>query len=272
MELNIKTKDNTKLHVIDFAIAQPKAVVAIVHGFGEHSGRYTHWANYFNQAGFACIGFDLRGHGKSEGKRGYVPKFDIFWDDLDYFLAEVQTRYPALPVILYGHSLGGCIVLSYLVNRKPRLAAVVATSSFIRLAFKPSPILVALGKFTNLFYPAFTQKSDLDTKHLSRDAKVVSDYENDPLVHGDVSSGLGIGMLIQGEQLAHYQGHIETPLLLTHGAQDQVTSPEGTKAFYQNTTGNRTLKIWENLYHETHNEPEQKEVFDYTLNWINANI
>lgn len=268
--MNFKTKDGLNLVARNWAIEKPKAVVAIVHGLGEHCGRYEHWAGYFNQAGYACMAFDLRGHGKSEGNRGYTPSFATLWDDVDYFLAEVQTNYPALPVVLYGHSLGGCICLSYLIERKPRLAAVVATSPVIQLAVKPSPVLMFLGRLTNKIYPAFTQDSQLNTKHISRDPKEVAAYENDPLVHSKLSSALGIGMLEQAAQLAQYQGHINIPLLLTHGTADQITSSEGTKTFYQNTTGNRTLKLWEGLFHETQNEIEKKEVFDYTLAWIEA--
>lgn len=264
----MQTKDSIQLHTQSYPVASPKGVIAIVHGLGEHGARYAHWAKYFNEANFACVTLDLRGHGKSEGKRGFAPNFETLWDDVDYFLAEVRKTFPTIPLFLYGHSLGGCIVLSYFLHRKPRLTGIIATSPFITLGFKPSAFMIAMGKLMNKIYPGFTQDNQLNTKHISRDAAVVEAYENDPLVHSKLSSGLGVGMLTQGEFIHHYKGNIETPMLLMHGSEDKLTNPEGTKAFYNNTTGTRTLKIWDGLYHETHNEPEQREVFAYQLQWI----
>ncbi len=264
----MQSKDGIQLHTQTYGVAQAKGVVALIHGLGEHGARYTHWAAYFNAANYAVVTLDLRGHGLSEGKRGFAPNFDILWDDVDYFLAEVQTQFPATPVFLYGHSLGGCIVLSYLLQRNPRVKGVIATSPYITLGFKPSPIMVALGKMMFKIYPAFIQDNQLNTSDLSRDEKVVNSYESDPLVHAKLSAGLGVSMLAQGEFIHNFKGNITTPLLLIHGSADKITNPEGTKDFYNNTTGNRTLKIWEGLFHETHNEPEQREVFAFTEKWM----
>jgi alpha-beta hydrolase superfamily lysophospholipase len=265
----MQSKDGIQLHTKTYTVAQPKGVVALIHGLGEHGARYAHWAAYFNTANYAVVTLDLRGHGLSEGKRGFAPNFDILWDDVDYFLADVQMQFPSTPVFLYGHSLGGCIVLSYLLHRNPRVKGVIATSPYITLGFKPSPIMVALGKMMFNIYPAFSQDNQLNTSDLSRDEKVVKAYEADPLVHAKLSAGLGVSMLAQGEFIHNFKGNITTPLLLVHGAADKITNPEGTKDFYNNTTGNRTLKIWDGFYHETHNEPEQREVFEFTKSWMN---
>lgn len=265
----MQSKDGLELFIQQYDITAPKGMIALVHGLGEHGGRYVHWAKYFNEAGYALMTFDLRGHGKSEGKRGFVPSFDALLDDVTLFIAEAQSRYPAIPIFLYGHSLGGCIVLSYLLHRKPRLKGVIATSSFITLGFKPSPIMVGIGKLMNKIYPAFTQDNQLDINHISHDANVVKAYADDPLVHSKLSSALGIGMLEQGDFIHNYKGNIDTPLLLVHGSDDKITNPQGTIDFYNNTSGNRTLKILEGLYHETHNEPQQHEVFEQILGWVN---
>lgn len=265
----MQSKDGLELFVQQYEITAPKGVIALVHGLGEHGGRYAHWAKNFNEASYAFMTFDLRGHGKSEGKRGFTPNFEALWDDVTLFIAEAQNCYPSIPLFLYGHSLGGCIVLSYLLHRKPRVSGVIATSPFITLGFKPSPIMVGSGKLMNKIYPAFTQDNQLNINHISHDESVVKAYAADPLVHSKLSSALGIGMLEQGEFIHQYKGNIETPLLLVHGSEDKITNPQGTIDFYNNTTGNRTLKIWEGLYHETHNEPERREVFEQILGWVN---
>src|SRR5512137_2011524 len=112
----------------------PKAVVCLVHGLGEHTGRYAHVAAALNDAGYALLGFDLRGHGKSGGPRGHTPTYDALMDDIGRLLAEAGQRYPGQQQFLYGHSLGGNLVLNYALRRKPGLAGVIATSPALRPA------------------------------------------------------------------------------------------------------------------------------------------
>jgi alpha-beta hydrolase superfamily lysophospholipase len=270
--MKFQTKDGLQLFCTHWEIANPKAVIALVHGLGEHSGRYNHWAKMFNQEGYAVVGLDLRGHGQSGGKRGFVPHYDSFLDDIDVFLSEIKKMYPISKIVLYGHSLGGGQVLTYLLRKNNQLDAIIATGSFITLAFKPNPLLVLLGKLMVKIAPGFTQNNQLDVKMLSKDAAVVSAYKNDPLVHDRLSSMLGIGSLEAGKFLYRYKGEINTPTLLLHGSEDKTTNPEGTITFYHNTTGNRTLKIFSNLFHEIHNEPEQKEVFAYISYWLKMQV
>ncbi len=267
-----KTTDNLNLFYNDWTIENPKAVVALVHGLGEHIMRYDHWAKKFNSEGFAVVGADSRGHGKSEGNRGHIPDYEQFMTDVNSLIEEAKKLYPNKKIILYGHSLGGAQVLNYLVKRQPELSAVVSTSPFITLAEKPNPVVLFLGKITRSIVPGFTQENQVNPNYVSRDPKVVQDYINDPLVHGKLSSALGIDALNAGKFLNEYKGEIKTPTLLIHGSDDKLTNPEGTLSFYNNTTGNRTLKIFPNLAHETHNEPEKDMVFAYILGWLNGVI
>ena len=114
-----------------------KAIACLVHGLGEHSGRYAHVGAALNVAGYALLGFDLRGHGKSGGPRGHTPSYETLMDDIGRLLAEARQRYPGQPQFLYGHSLGGNLVLNYALRRKPGLAGVIATSPAIRTATPP---------------------------------------------------------------------------------------------------------------------------------------
>ena len=267
--MKFQTKDGLQLFCNNWEVANPKAVIALVHGLGEHTMRYAHWAKMFNEKGYAVVGLDIRGHGQSEGKRGFVPYYDILLDDIEVFLGEIKKMYPTTSkVFLYGHSLGGGQVLNYSLRREHNLTGVIVTGSLITLSFKPNPVMLFLGRLTLKIMPGFTQNNQVNTKALSRDMAVVTAYENDPLVNDSLSSALGIGSLEAGEFLNNYKGEIKTSTLLLHGSEDKLTNPEGTITFYNNTTGDRTLKIFPNLFHEIHNEPEKQEVFDVIFNWL----
>jgi alpha-beta hydrolase superfamily lysophospholipase len=159
---------------------RPRAVVCLVYGLGEHSGRYTHVADQITQAGYSLIAFDLRGHGQSEGPRGHTPSYEALLNDVNFFLNEVDKNFPELPLFLYGHSLGGNLVLNYVIRRQPKLKGVIATAPWLRLAFEPPSFKIILAQITNYIWPSFSQKNGLDTKVLSRDPEVVHAYENDP--------------------------------------------------------------------------------------------
>ena len=245
-----------------------KAVICLVHGLGEHCSRYQHMAEYYTNKGIAVVANDHLGHGKSEGKRGYVTGFNDFMDDVGRLLEEADSRFPNIPVFLYGHSMGGNFVLNYLLRKKPKIAGVIATGPWIKLGFGPSAFLIFLGKITRKIAPGFTQKNSLDVTHLSHDKEVVKKYVNDPLVHDKITSIVGMEMMDAAQYLLDNAGQIDIPLLLMHGSGDKITSAEGTKEFADKAYGDVTLKLWEGWYHEIHNEVEKEQVFDFTYNWL----
>lgn len=272
-EFSIKAKDGIQLYAQGWEPVQSsRGCVIIVHGIGEYSGRYAHVAEALNQAGYAVIAFDLRGHGKSEGKRGHTPTFEMLLDDLNLLIAETDRRYPGSPTFLYGHSLGGTIVMSYTLTRKPELAGVIATGPSLRLAFDPPPAKIALGRLMDKILPAFTMPSGLETKALSHDPEVVQKYENDPLVHDKVSGRLFFGFMDAGSRLLTQAADFPLPLLLMHGGLDRLTSPQGSQEFAQKMGEKCTLKIWDGLYHEIHNEPEKDQVLSEMISWLNQHI
>lgn len=248
----------------------PRAVICLVHGLGEHSGRYAHVAAALNDAGYALLGFDLRGHGKSGGLRGHTPSYDTLMDDIGRLLDEVATRYPGLPRFLYGHSLGGNLVLNYALRRKPVLAGVVATSPAIRVANPLPPLQVALAKVMNKLKPSLQMANGLALDGLARDPEVIRAYTSDPLVHNKISVRLANGMLDAGEWALAHAAEFPLPLLLVHGTQDALTSAKASEEFAAKAPADRcTLKLWEGFYHETHNEPEKAEVLDFMIDWLN---
>ncbi len=271
--LSWTSKDNIDIQGYHGTSANPKAVVALVHGIGEHSQRYKHLGDYLTAKGYAFAAFDHRGHGLSTGKKGHAPSYDTFLDDVDEFLTKVRGFYPNKPIFLYGHSMGGNIVLNYLVKRKPTdLNGIITTGAFIKLAFEPSAFIVGLGRFMRNIMPKFTQKNQLVLEHISRSADVVEAYKNDPLVHNKITATMGIGMIETARKLYTYKGSTKIPLLLMHGGADRLTSPKGTARFAKNVNGDVTYKEWAGLFHEIHNEPEQEAVFEYLVDWMEARL
>lgn len=249
---------------------QVRGVVCLVHGLGEHTGRYPHVAAALDRAGYAVLGLDLRGHGRSAGQRGFTPSYDTFLDDLDVLLEETGRRFPSSPVFFYGHSLGGNLVLYHAILRRPALCGVVASSPQLRLAFQPPAWKTTLGRLLFNAWPSFSMPSGLERAALSHDPAVVRAYAEDPLVHDRVTPRLGIGSIDVGLWLLHHASELTLPVLIYNGGEDRLTSAQACREFAAKVPGDCSLKIWDGLYHETHNEPQQGEVLALMVQWLKA--
>ncbi|HBV88783.1 MAG TPA: lysophospholipase [Desulfosporosinus sp.] len=245
-----------------------RGVICLIHGLGEHSGRYVNMAQYLTQAGYVLLAYDQRGHGKSLGRRGYTPFYDTLLDDIDRFRRESIKRFPGLPTFLYGHSLGGNLVLNYVLRRRPEFAGVIVTSPWLKLTVEPPRLLIALLRLLNRLWPTFSLPSGLDLKALSRDLNVVDAYKADPLVHNRISIRLFVTMDHAGRWALKNAAKFDLPLLLMHGEADRITSSEASKQFAGQVPMDCTLKLWQGLYHELHNEPEKDEVLAYIVKWL----
>lgn len=254
------------------AVVLPKAVVCLVHGLGEHSGRYAHVAEAFGKEGFVLFGADLRGHGRSAGIRGHISSIDNFTRDIDALLQQAQTRYAGLPLFLYGHSLGGILVLYYGLVRKPNVKGIIAASPGLQTALERQPLKIALVKTLGSFLPSAAIATGLDDRAISRDENVVRAYRSDPLVHDKASLGFGKIMLhVKNWTLAH-AGEFSLPLLLLHGKSDTIAFPSGSVKFAAALKDRCTLVLWEGAYHELHNEPEQAEALKTMTLWMDARL
>ena len=267
-ELSWKNAEGLKLYAAEWQVKNPCAVIALVHGQGERIGRYGHVAEWFNKHDIALLGFDQQGYGRSEGKRGHAKTLSVLLDDIGQLLEETRHRYPNVPLFLYGHSMGGGLVLNYATRRDPALAGLIATALWIRLAFEAPPLKVLAGKILKKFMPALTLPTGLAANFLSHDEAVVQAYKNDPLVHDQLSAAEGIALLEAADWLNTWSGQFSMPVLLMHGSADKITSPAATKEFFNRATGDVTHREWPGLYHEIHNEKEQEEVFEFTLGWM----
>lgn len=269
-ELHWKNAEGLSLYAVDWTVENPVAVIALVHGQGEHIGRYAHVAKWYNEHGVALMGFDQQGYGKSEGIRGHADSLEVLLNDIGQFLEKTRERYPGKPLFLYGHSLGGGLALHFALRRNPVIDGLIVTSPLIRLAFQPPALKILAGKILRRFMPTLTLPTGLAANFISHDTAVVKAYKTDPLVHDKLSAAAGIAILEMGEWLDHVSGTFSLPVLLMHGADDKITSAAATREFFNRATGNVTHHEWPGLWHETHNEPEKAQVFEYTLAWMKA--
>ena len=264
----VQTSDQLKLNMFSNDVSQPIAVIMLTHGMGEHGLRYNHMAEYFASKNIGIIAFDIRGHGTSEGKRGHTPSYEHLMLDLDSVYVKIKETHPSVPLFLFGHSMGGNLILNFLIRKKRQVAGAIVTGPYLRLGFEPPKWKIVLAKLSSRIFPKLTQPTGLELEALSRDKSVIYKYEDDPLVHDKITSSFFVNVHFAGRYAIENAGGIECPLLIMHGASDRLTSPDGTREFYENSKENVSLKIWDGLYHELHNEPEKDEIFEFEINWI----
>jgi acylglycerol lipase len=249
-----------------------KGAICLIHGLGEHSGRYIHLGEFFSSNGYVLLAADLRGHGKSEGQRGHTPSMDVLREDISKQLDETRICAPDSPVFLYGHSLGGTLVLSYCIRLHPQINGVIATGPLLCPGFAPPGWKLALGRFMRNLVPTLAMSNEIDRDGLSRDPQVVDAYNTDPLVHDRVSARLGIDMIEEGLWLLENASTSEIPTLVMHGSADRICSPQASQEYAQKAGSVCTLKIWDGFFHEVHNEPEQDQVLQYALQWMDSHL
>lgn len=247
------------------------ATIYLVHGFGEHHGRYREMAEFFIRSGFSVAAYDQRGHGKSEGPRGHTPSYETMLEDLQRFL-ELPELETGRPRFLYGHSFGGGLVLSYLLREKPDFEAAVASSPLIEPAFKPPCWKTMTVKLFSRVLPGLPVDAGIDPVGMSRDRKEAGRYETDGLNHHRISLKLGSAILEAGSFVMENAGDLEIPLLLMHGDADRVTSCEASRAFANKAGSLCELRIWQGCFHELHHEINRGEVMEWVLRWLKGQL
>jgi alpha-beta hydrolase superfamily lysophospholipase len=272
MDFNIKLSNG---QILRGYIKSPgenlRAVVILVHGLGEHIQRYSNWAGLFNEAMIGFAGVDLPGHGRSEGKRGHIKSYTQTEEMIDILLNECRKTFPGIPLFLYGQSLGGGIVLDYLVRKDPKIKGAIVTSPWLKLSFEPDESKVKLAGIMKNIFPGLIQTSGLIVDHISHDQKVVEAYKNDPLVHGKISVSLFHSAMSAASNALKNAASLKLPLLLMHGTDDHICSPEGSREFASKAKS-VDLKLWDGGYHELHNDLYRHEVFNYIITWLNSRL
>lgn len=265
--INWVTRDGIDIYAKDWYVKNPSFVVAIVHGFGEHIHRYEHLGNWFNKENIAVIGFDQRGHGRSKGERGFAPDYESLIDDIDGLISQCIGHYGNTPIVLYGHSMGGNLVLNYLHSRRPsEVKAAIVTSPWIELHQEVPLWKKSLGKIISNVNPKHVQSEEIDVQEISYDPATVESYKNDPLIHHQMGTKLGLALLQKGKDLLSIHEKLYIPLLIMHGEDDHITSPAASKLLSDQWSSD--YKLWPTMKHEIHNEIEKQRVLEHTVDWI----
>jgi acylglycerol lipase len=250
-----------------------KAVIIAVHGLAEHIGRYKNVVNYLVPRGYAVYGLDHRGHGKSQGTKGYVDRFDDYIIDLKTFYDMVRKEQPDKKIFMLGHSLGGLIAVDYAIKYQAELAGLVVSAPLLQISESVSPATVFMAKILSALAPKMGITT-LDASAISRDKAVVDAYVNDPLVYrGKTSARLGVEMIKITTALPAMIPTITLPILIMYGTEDRLCDPEGSKMLYDKASSkDKTLKAYKGLYHEIFNEPEHDAVLADVDAWLSARI
>jgi alpha-beta hydrolase superfamily lysophospholipase len=244
-------------------------VLVLVHGLAEHSDRYDHVGAWFSARDCAVHAYDQRGHGHSDGPRGHLGTFSELLDDLECFLDLVRREHPELPLSLVGHSMGGLVVAALLCERKPDVLAAVTSGAPLQLPERFSWLRARGVRVLRRLSPELRIQAGLDPATLSRDPDVVRGYLEDPLVFRRITVSLAGELL---DALARTSGsglQVQVPMLLLHGEADRLCPPRGSRAFHGQLRGaGHRLRLYPQLRHEIFNEPEQEQVFEDVLAWL----
>jgi alpha-beta hydrolase superfamily lysophospholipase len=264
-ELELRTGEGTSLYAQTWTPSGPIArAVAIVHGLGEHSGRYKEMAEFFASMGLMVLAYDHRGHGRSGGR---LPSFEVLRSDIDVALEFLRQQGFAKPTVV-GQSMGGGLVLQHALRFPASIASAVAMSPMLRTAFPPPFWKLWLGRVVGNVWPSFTLGTGIDANDLSHDPEAVREYLADPWVHRKISAALGLSMIKAGEWSLEHAGDLRVPLLLMHGTADRITSHRASEAFARGAGSWCRLQLWDDLAHDLHHELQRTDVLRYIVDWI----
>ena len=260
--------DETELIGTVLAVPEkPRAVIALVHGFGEHMGRYRPFASELEARGFAVIGLDLHGHGRTNGARGRCDRYERLREDVDMLLWEARERFPGMPVILYGHSMGGGLVLDHVLERGgfvregQKLAGVVVSAPLLEAVDAPPGIALSVLRLVRRFAPGFAMRQPISGAKISTMAEERAAYESDPLVHNRLGVGLGLDILASGKRSLGRAADFPLPLLMMHARGDELTSFEASERFAEAAPDCNFIPL-EGVAHEIHNDTSRARVAD----------
>ncbi len=274
-EETFKGKDNLNIYYQTWLPdAEPKAVLLVVHGMAEHSGRYARLAEYFTRKGFAVYALDHRGHGKSEGARCYINRFSDYIDDLKVFYEIVRGNHKNLKIFMVGHSMGGTIAVVYAVKYQEGIAGLILSGALLKPGATVTPIQIRLARIISSLAPKMGI-AVLVADAICRDKAVVEAYVNDPLVfRGKIPARLGAELMstIQ-DYLPAMAKNITLPVLVMYGTADQLCNPEGSDRFFETISSkDKTSKRYEGFFHEIFNELEHERVFDDVAVWLDTRV
>ncbi len=252
---------------------EPRAVLLIVHGLAEHSGRYGNVVNRFVPLGYAVYGMDHLGHGKSEGRRVHVERFDDYMSTLKVYFDKIREWQPNKPIFLVGHSMGGLIGAVYLLDHQAELAGAVLSGPAVKIPEYVTPFILFMGKMLSALVPKYGLLL-LDANGVSRDPAVVQAYVSDPLVHrGKATACLAAEMLKAMQTVSGQAARITLPIMIVQGSADKLVNPAGAQMVYDAVSSvDKEIRIYDGFYHEVFNEPEHDKVLHDVEIWLEAHL
>ena len=251
----------------------PNAVLLVVHGIAEHSGRYSNLVNYFVPKGYAVYSFDLRGHGKSDGTRSHIEHFSYYLDDVKTYFDIVKKQNPNAKIFLVGHSMGSTIAIAYAVEHQSELSGLIVSGTTLKAGNSINKASILMAKILSVLAPRMGVAA-LDANGISRDKAVVAAYINDPLVYtGKLRARWGTELLKTMEKLKSKISELSLPILIMHGSADRLSDPSSSKMLFDGVSSKeKTLKLYEGFYHEIFNDPERQQVFSDMEAWLKLHI
>ncbi len=250
-----------------------KAVLLIVHGLAEHSGRYMNVVNHFVPRGYAVYAYDHPGHGRSFGLRCHIDGFNDFLTTLEYFSSLVRRRHPGVPVFIIGHSMGGAVSAAYLTTNQDEFSGAILSGPAVKVSNKLPKFMLLMGKVQSALMPR-SGLWQLEADGISRDPDVVKAYESDPLVYsGKITARLAAELFSAIRRTNDIADKITLPMLIVQGGLDRLVDPAGAKLFHQKIgSTDKTLKVYDGLYHEVFNEPERGKVLKDVEEWLSEHL
>ncbi|MEE8419020.1 MAG: lysophospholipase [Dehalococcoidales bacterium] len=251
----------------------PKAVLVISHGLADHGQRYMNVVDYFVPRGYAVYSLDHRGHGLSEGTRGYVERFSDFTNDLDSFVNIVRGNHPGIKVYLVGHSVGGTIAVANALHHQDKLDGLILSAAFMSVGESVPAALILLARILSRFFPKLGLYT-VDASTISRDQSVVDAYMADPLVYrGKIRVRLGMEILGTIGTLRKQLPGITLPVLIMHGTDDRLSEPAGSDILYEELGAtDKTYRRYDGFFHEIFNEPDRGQVFSDMETWLDERL
>ena len=252
---------------------EPRAVLVIVHGLGEHGGRYGNLVNHFVPRGYAVFSHDHPGHGRSDGRRVYVRRFADLTNVLDWHLKSIQAQHPDAPMFLIGHSFGALVAATFLLDRQAAFAGAVLSGPLVKVPDHVSPLTVTVSRILSTLVPKAGLVA-LDPSGVSRDPSVVRAYLDDPLVYnGKTTARLGCEMLKAMQKVTAEARRITLPLLILHGGEDPLVDLAASHMLHERLGSvDKELVVYDGLYHEVYNEPEHPAVLADVEAWISERV
>ena len=268
----LRTADGVKLALRRARVAgEVRAEVVLVHGLGEHAGRYGHVAAALAERGLRMCAWDLRGHGRSEGGRGDAERYELLVDDLARVVAHFTGK--GRPWFLLAHSLGGQVALRFLEERQPECAGAAIFAPWLRLAFEPPWWKLALARTALRVWPGFVQETGNTWARLSRDTAHLASMPDLELVHHRISARLYFSMRTAGEAVLAEAARLRVPLLLLHGEDDPITCHRATRELCERAgSADKTLRLCPGVRHEIHNDLGRERVIAEVADWLVARL